>query len=321
MKKLALSLGIILFGIIAGQVVKYLQKGKTDTKTQKTSNMMNKIRLLAFLIFNPVVLINAYWIVDFSSITMLVVPFICLTVLAVGGIVALFASKILKHNNKQKSAMFGCGTFSNLGTIGGLITLIFLGDEAYTIAALYFVFESFYNYLFAYPMVKGIAEGKGGEKSSLLKIFKDPSIITYVGSIFVGLGLNFSGLERPNFMTAYNTFMVPTVSFMLTFAISYKMEFQKIKSSIPEGMIAILIKYIISPIVAVSIGYAFGLQHIADGLVIKVLLIMSLVPCGFNSILTPTIYKSDKDVANSVWIMNMVALLVVIPLEYIFLVL
>ncbi len=320
MKKLALSLGIILFGIIAGQIVKHVSKNKSVEQVAKTSSTLDKIRLTAFLIFNPVVMVNAYWIIDFSTISMLVLPFICLTLLFCGGMIGLLVSKIRKHSDQERAAMFGCCSFSNLGTIGGLLVLIFLGEEAYTIAALYFLFENFYNYLFAYPMIKTLGEGKSEGKRNLLGIFKDPAIIIYVSAIFVGLALNFAGIKRPDFMTSYNNLMVPLTSFMLTFAISYKMEFQKIKSSMVEGFICIGIKYVFCPILAVSVAYAFGLQNIADGLVIKTLIIMSMTPCGFNSILTPTIYKADKDVANSVWIMNMVALVVVISLQYIFIV-
>ncbi len=316
MKDLMMSLGIIIVGISLGQLVKYMQKGRSEDKVAQTTARMNKIREFAFLILNPVVMVNAYWVINFSRISMLSLPIICLIVLGAGGGISLLASKALKHTKEQKASMFGCGTFSNLGTIGSLITLIFLGEEAFAIAALYLLFESFYNYLFAYPMIKGISEGGRKNNKKWWSVFSDVTIIVYVSSIFVGLALNLSGLSRPTIMGNYNTYMVPVISFLLTFAISYKMEFKKIQSNFMEGIICIGIKYCFSPILAVSLGMLLGLQHIQDGLIIKVLIIMSTVPCGFNSILVPTIYKSDADVANSVWIMSMIMLIVTIPLEY-----
>lgn len=314
MEKLIFSLSIIIVGIICGQFIKRTTSNKSNITL--VSKRMDQIRVFAFLILNPIVMINSYWIIDFNNISMLILPFICLIVLFVGGAVALFISNVLKHNSQEKASMFACGTFSNLGTIGGLITLTFLGEKAFTIAALYFLFESFYNFLIAYPIIKYIGEGKSDSNDKWWLVFYDKTIIIYIISIIVGVSLNLIGLQRPQIMTDYNNIMIPVISFLLTFAISYKMEFRKIKSNLSEGIIGIIIKVIVSPIVAILVAYLFGLQNIENGLVIKVLLIMSTVPCGFNSILVPTIYKADKDVANSIWIMTMIASLMVLPIIY-----
>ncbi len=218
--------------------------------------------------------------------------------------------------------MFGCATFSNLGTIGGLIVFSFLGEVAFSIAAMYFVLESFYNYLFAYPVVKSIGDGITDDSLSekIKGLLKDPSIVIYVSAVFVGVILNLSGLQRPEFMAQYNNIMIPVVSFFLISTIAFRMEFTKMKSYFKEGALIVFIKYVFSPVLAVCLGYVFGLHHLENGLVMKTLIIMSMTPCGFNSIIVPTLYNVDKDLANSSWIFSMLSLIVVVPLEYIFLV-
>ncbi len=318
MEKMILSFGIIIVGVIIGQVVKFLKNTK-DEHTQKIWEIfIERSRKFTFFVLNPIVMINSYWIIDFSNISIFALPFICVAVLALSGGIGLLVSKGLKHNNEQKASMFAVSTFSNLGTIGGLITFSFFGETAFAIAAMFIFFESFYNYLIGYPLVKAIGENVKGTRVKAKDFLKDPSIVIYVSAVFVGLFFNMSGFERPHVMGVYNEYAIPTVSFLLISAIATKMDLGKTKTFIKEGVAVILIKYLFAPLVAILVALACGLQNLENGLVLKVVIIMTLVPCGFNSILVPTIYKADKDVANTAWVFSMIALAVVVPLEYLF---
>ncbi len=318
MEKMILSFGIIIVGVFVGQILRAWHN-KKDEKLQRQSELIiERVRKFTFFVLNPIVLINSYWIIDFSNVSIFILPFICVIVLALSGAIGLFVSKKLQHSSEQKASMFAVSTFSNLGTIGGLIAFSFFGEKAYAIAAMFIFFESFYNYLVCYPLVKAIGENVKESRSKLKDFLKDPSIVIYVSAVFVGIALNFSPFERPQFMTLYNEIAIPTVSFLLLSAVAFKMNLGKTKTFAKEGITVILIKYVFAPLVALSIAYAFGLQNLENGLVINTLIIMTLVPCGFNSILVPTIYKADKDVANTAWIFSMLALAIVVPLEYIF---
>ncbi|MFI3257439.1 MAG: hypothetical protein R3Y36_03985 [Spirochaetales bacterium] len=119
-------------------------------------------------------------------------------------------------------------------------------------------------------------------------------------------------------MAVYNEYMIPTVSFLLISAIAFKMDLSKTKTFFREGIIIVGIKFLLAPIIGIGMGLLFGLQYPENGLIIKVITVMTPVPCGFNSILVPTIYKADKDVANTAWIFSMIALAVAVPLEYLY---
>ncbi len=318
MQKMILSFGIIIIGVIVGQLLKYWHSSKDEKLKKQIELYIEKVRKITFFVFNPIVLINSYWIIDFSNVSIFVLPFICVIVLALNGGIGLLVSKGLKHTAEQKASMFAVSTFSNLGTIGGLIAFSFFGEKAFAIAAMFIFFESFYNYLVGYPLVKAIGENVRGNRAKVKEFLKDPSIVIYVSAVFVGVLLNFSPLERPNFMGIYNEFAIPAVSFLLLGAVAFKMDLGKTKAFVKEGLAVIAIKYLFAPLVAVALAFVFGLQKLENGLVLNVIIIMTLVPCGFNSILVPTIYKADKDVANTAWIFSMLALAVVVPLEYLF---
>ena len=318
MAKMILSFGIIIAGVFVGQIIKKWHSTKDVVSKKKIENTTEIIRKLAFFWLNPIIMVNSYWVIDFSNVSIFALPFICVIGLVICGAVGLLISKKLKHTCEQQSAMFAGSTFSNLGTIGGLITFSFFGEKAFTIAAMFIFFESIYNYLIAYPIVKSLGEGQQGIQGRLKDLLKDPSIVIYVSAVIVGALLNFSPLDRPQFMALYNEYMIPIVSFMLISMVAFKMDLGKTKTFVKEGLIIICIKYLFAPVLGICLAFLFGLQHIDDGLVVKVVAIMTLVPCGFNSILVPTIYKADKDIANTVWVFSMVALAIVVPLEYLF---
>ncbi len=319
MNKVIFSFVIIFFGLIIGQVIKYFAYKKDEQERLKIINIIATTRKITFFIFNPIILINSYWLIDFSNVSILMLPLICILVLPLSGVIGLLFSKLYKHTKEENAAMFSCSTFSNSGTIGGLIVFSFLGEAAFIIAAMYIAFESFYNYIIAYPVVKAIGEGRSNFIGRFKEMIKDHSIVVYVSTIFIGIILNFSPLQRPSIMSLYNEIMIPTVSFSLTFTIAFTMNFGRVKSYMKEGITVIVIKFLIAPIIAVTIGMIFNLHNIENALIMKVIIVMNLIPSGFNSILVPTIYKVDKDLANSAWIYSMIAFFIVIPFEYILL--
>ncbi|MGL5722517.1 MAG: AEC family transporter [Brevinema sp.] len=320
MRKVFLSFGIIIVALVMGQFFKYLYDRKVLSNKENFDFLIDTVRKIAFFGLNPIIMVNSYWIINFQDISILFLPFICIFILLLSGGLGILFSKSFKHSKEECAAMFGCATFSNLGTIGGLLSFSFLGEKAFAISAMYFVLESFYNYLFAYPVVKLIGNNFNNSiNKKFRELLKDKSIIIYVSAVFIGVILNLFGPKRPTFMASYNNVMIPTVSFLLICTISFRMEFTKVNSYIREGISIIFIKFIFSPILAILVALLFKLHHLENGLVLKVLIIMTLVPCGFNSILVPTIYNADKELANSVWIFSMIALVIVIPLEYLFL--
>ncbi len=318
MSKLLFSFGLIFLGICTGQIIKKLQN--RISQRIPLHKVMIILRDIAFLILNPIVLINSFWIVDTSNITLIVLPFICIITLALGGGLALVFSRAFKHSNTKKAAMYACGTLSNVGTVGSLVVFTFLGEYAYSIAAMFYVFEPFYVFLIGYTFTKALCEGNFNIKERLKGVITDKPLLIYFSAILIGIALNFSSLTRPVFMEKYNQHMIPLVSFTLIFTTAYKMHIGKIKHNLRESFVIVGIKYVFIPLSALCIAYFFGLQHIENGLVIKVLIIMTLIPTSFNSLMLPDLFNADRDIINSAWIMTMLPLAFIIPLEYLFLV-
>jgi len=76
----------------------------------------------------------------------------------------------------------------------------------------------------------------------------------------------------------------------------------------------IIIKSLIVPAAAVSLGIAFGLHRIANGLPIQVVLILSTMPVGFTALVPPTLYNLDLNLANANWLYSTASLIITIPI-------
>ncbi len=318
MSKLIFIFAIIFLGILAGQFVKRFQS-KLSQEVPLHS-IMNSIRTIAFLVFNPIVLVSSFWIVDFTNVTLITLPLLCTGMMLFLGFLATIISKLLNHTKEQRAAMFSVGTSSNVGIIGSLIVFTFFGERAYSIALMYYMFEPFYIFIVSYSIIKTILHGTFDIKSALKSIITDKTIIIYLSAIILGLLLNISPIERPSFLGIYNEYMIPLVSFMLIFSASYKMRLEKIQHNMKEGFLHVGLKYIISPIVAITIAYLLGYQNFENALLIKIVLILNLVPSSFNALMLPDLFKTDRDITNTVWVMTTAFLAIIIPLEYIFLI-
>ncbi len=91
------------------------------------------------------------------------------------------------------------------------------------------------------------------------------------------------------------------------------MRFSCVKTFFKPALMIAGVKFLIVPVLVVSIGYGLGLAHIDNGLPLKVALILSSMPVGFIAMVPPTIYKLDIDMANSCWLLTNAFLLFQVP--------
>ncbi len=123
---------------------------------------------------------------DFSNIKIISVPFIGISALVFGMLLALLSSKLFKHNKKDKGAMFCLGSSTNIGSIGALLCYTVFGEAGFIICALYKIFELPFYYLFVYPVASSYSQNKkNARKQWYMKLITDPIIQVYIGSIII----------------------------------------------------------------------------------------------------------------------------------------
>jgi predicted permease len=227
----------------------------------------------------------------------------------------LAAAILLNRSDRQKGTLFCCGSFTNIGSIGALVSFVFLGESGFALIALYKLFEEIIYYSIGFPIARYFS---GGDREStfgqrLRTVATDPFFLAATGAFVCGFVLNLSGIPRPFFYETVNAFFVPAGTFILLTSIGLGMRFSSLAGRFTDGLAMILIKFIIIPTVAVAAAYLAGLNAIDDGLPLKVVLIASSMPVAFTALVAVSIYDLDLDLANACWLITTASLLVVVP--------
>ena len=316
MNKMLFSLLIVFAGLISGYTFQIL----ADKKVIKLPVSMKKIRrslqIITLSAVIPLTVIISVWIAPLKHVEIFSLPLFGIFAVLLGGAVSYIISGFLHMDRDQRGVYTIVGGFANMGSLGGLIAFILLGEVGFALVAFYQMFEKFVYFLIGFPFAKNHSihhtEDKS-LKSFFLEVVKDPVITINLAALLIGTVLNLSGIERPFYFTKVNHIMVPAGSFLLIFSIGLAMKFGKMKDYIHASLILIFIKSVFVPAVVFMIAYLSGLGNIENGLVLRFLLILSSMPVSFIAMVPPTIYDMDQDLANTCWFFTTMSLVITIP--------
>jgi len=313
------SIVLIIFGLTVGKQLKACKVKNVIPESVPLERILQWSTKFVIIVFNPVIIIGAVWLVDLNDSKLIILPILGGFTLILGGLLSLLASKLLKLNRQKMGSMFTSGGFSNWGSFGVLICFMFLGEESLAFAALFMLLEQFLYYSAFFPIAKLFGESKEADKrwrDTFLKLFKDPLIVASFLAIVIGIVLNASRLERPDFYSTITEVLVPLLTFILVVATGYNMKFNAVKGYVKESIVISTIKFIVVPVIIVTTAFLFNLHNLNQGVVISVILIMSVMPPAFLSLVPPQLYKLDIDLANSSWLFNTALWLLLLPVMY-----
>ena len=324
MTKFLVSMGLIVLGLALGQLLKAFSSQSADGG-MALSLWIRRMQMTALLVINPVITLGAFWRVRLDDPNYVALPLLGLAALALGGLLGWLFSRLLQHSRAKTGAMLVSASFTNLGNFGGFICFVFFGEGSYAFVSIYKMFEECFYYLIGYPLAKsygtdihgpvpGPFQPRAGNR--FVRVITDPFIRVYFVSITLGILLNFSGLPRPGFYQAMNSVLIPVSSLLLVLSVGYNMRFKAIQAYRKECLWVATVKFAIIPIVITGAAWLLGIGSMKEGLVLKVVLVLSAMPPAFNSLIPPQIYGLDTDLANSCWLFCTGALVVVIPVLY-----
>ena len=313
--KLLYSFAIILAGLLSGYALQALVVRGFIRLPLSIDALRKGLQRAALLFVNPVAIVGATWIVSIRDATLAALPFVGLFAIITGGVLALGAARLLRLPPKKTGALFCCGSFTNIGSIGALLCYMFLGEPGFALVPIYKIFEELSYYSTGFPIAKyysgsSLAEGRWDRAKSLAR---DPLIIVSVSSLLVGGALNLGGLERPAIYGTVNAVFIPLQAFMLLVSVGLALRFRKVGNYLRESAVVAAIKFAAVPALACSLAYGLGFGAIDGGLPLKVVLILSSMPVAFNALIPPSIYDLDLDLANSCWFVTTALLAIVLP--------
>jgi predicted permease len=317
--KIIISLGYIFFGLIVGYIIQQLELRKVIRLPISLENFRKLLQKIGLLFFMPISFIGALWIIKIDNIKIVALPFLGIFALLIGGALGLTAAEHFHLKRKDAGSMFTCGSFTNIGSIGGLICYLFLGEEGFALVPIYKLFEQVVYYAIGFPIAKSFSNNvvkKENIISQLKEIFTDIFVIVALISIAIGIFLNLSGIERPVFYRTINAIFIPAGTVILLVSIGLAMKFGKVKSYIKESISVSIIKFVLVPSIISTIAFFLGYRIIEGGLPLKVVIILSSMPVAFSALIPVSIYDLNLDLANSCWLVTTLSLIVILPLLF-----
>jgi len=313
--KLLFSFSIIVFGILLGYAIQGLSARGLIRLPVSLDALRKGLQRTALLFVNPVAIVGATWIVSIRHVSLAALPFVGLFAIVAGGVLALGAARLLALPPRKTGALFCCGSFTNIGSIGALVCYLFLGEPGFALVPIYKIFEEISYYSTGFPIAKyysgsTVAEGRWDRVKGLAR---DPLIIVSVSSLLLGGALNLSGLERPAVYGTVNAVFIPLGAFMLLISIGLALRLRRVGDYLKEGASVAAIKFALVPLMASTLAWSLGFGSIDAGLPLKVVMILSAMPVAFNALIPPSIYDLDLDLANSCLLITMALLVVVLP--------
>ena len=317
MDKLFFSLGIIVVGLSAGYLLQRLTDARIVRLPLSIDALRKGLQRIALLLVLPITVLGAIWIVDVRSVSIAALPLIGIGAIALGGILALGASRLIHLEPRQAGAFIPCGSFTNIGSIGALICYVYLGEKGFALVPIYKLFEELTYYTVGFPIAKYFSTMDGKQDTPRVRfkaLISDPFILVALSSITLGGILNVSGLARPDLFSTVNAIFIPLGTGLLLISIGLAMRFKRVRYYLKEGSLVAAIKFIAVPCCATAAAWCIGYGTLENGLPLKVVLILSSMPVAFNALIPPSIYDLDLDLANACWFLTTCALIVVLPI-------
>ena len=316
MDRLLLTLAIIFVSLIAGYLFQqWVRSGRSPLDEEAMRSLRLRIQKGAMFGLIPLSAMLSLWGLPSPDIRLLSLPVLGVAAWICGGLMALILSRMMGLSRKQTGSMFCCGTFTNIGAVGSLVSVMLFGEQTIAIAALYRLCEEIYYFGIAMPIARWHGQPEGGKAHFSLRDFRlEPVLKVILCALGLGIMLNLVGVPRPAlFGTLSSAAMIlGTVCFLLSIGMSLRIS--RMACYARQSAAISLIKFVGCPLVIVALAMFFGLGDIDGGLPLKVVAILAAMPVAMNALIPPSLFDLDLDLANACWVFTTLELIVVLPI-------
>ncbi len=317
MGQLIFVLVVSIGSIAVGYAMQHVLTGFRVAGATGLGAISRVLKLAAFFFLNPVAILSTFWGLALPSPSVLAFPFLGLLSVVLGAAGAMAAIRLFRVPPEQAASVFTCGVFSNVVTFGGLIAYTMFAEAGYGLAQLFTVLMSPAYYMIGYPVSSNIARGEERVlRVSSENLKENPYLVIPLIAIGAGILLRVWGPARPEVLTHVVAVLVPCVAAMLGIAIGLTLRFSLIGGYRRDILIVLVIRHALVPLVMIPLAAVLGFGSVGDGLALKTVVILSVMPVAFNALVPPAIYGFDLDLANSAWIASTSTLVVALPVLF-----
>ena len=149
MDRLLLTLVIIFTSLIAGYAFQqWVRSGRSPLNEDSMKALRLRVQKGAMFGLIPLSAMLSLWGLPSPDARLLALPALGVAAWVCGGVLALLLSRLMGLERRQAGSMFCCGTFTNIGAVGSLVSVMLFGEQTIAIAALYRLCEEIYYFLF-----------------------------------------------------------------------------------------------------------------------------------------------------------------------------
>ncbi|WP_392559032.1 AEC family transporter [Orbus mooreae] len=218
-------------------------------------------------------------------------------------------SRIAKYSNKDRCAMILSSCFMNNGNYGTPVILVFFGQLGFNLAVIAMVLQQF---VMSTVGIYYAAKGSGNQdvvnqKEVILKVVRMP--VAY-GAL---LGIIFQLCQIPLSPSILNSVAMIGDSSIVVIMLILGMQLAKLKIAQFEYSkiaVALLVRMVISPLVALSIVYFMPI----DDMYKAILIVLAAMPSAANTTLLAVQFDTKPQLVSSATLISTIVSLITLPI-------
>lgn len=310
--RLILSISIIAVSLFAGWLARVYQDGG-HLHGWNLKKIRMWLQTIAIYILMPVSASLSLWGLPRPKLELLYLPILGLMAYIWGGGLAIFTAKFLRMSSRQTGSFFCCGSFTNIGAVGALVCLLFLGENSIALVALYRLLEEIYYFSIVFPIAKWFGQAKSGEKLCFRTFRPDSPLFIIICALLLGITLNLIHVPRPVAAGVVASGALITATVFFLFAIGLTLRFTRIGRDLLPGIWMTAIKYLGIPALIVPAAIFLDMGAIENGLPLKTVTVLCSMPVAMTALIPPALFNLDTDLANTCWVISTVCLVIWLP--------
>ncbi len=313
-ERLVLTLAIIFVSLCLGYWCRILtEKGSLSLSAPQLLTLRKRLQTFAIFGLLPFSAMLSLWGLPKPDSGLIALPLLGIASYIWGGALALFLARLLKMDRAKTGSFYCCGTFTNLGAVGALVCLVFLGENTIALVALYRLFEEIYYFSVSYPIAGWYGQKNSGATLSFRDFKFSPVLAVILAALGLGITLNLLGVPRPEPLGIVASAAMLTATVFFLFSIGLSLKLSRMLCYWQAGLAICAIKFIGAPLAIIAIAGGMGYGTYNDGLALKVVAILSAMPVAMTALVPPTLFDLDVDLANACWIFSTLGLIGVLP--------
>lgn len=314
LQRLLLTLAVIFISLALGWITRRgAESGALGIASQTLDSIRTKLQTAAIFGLLPLSAMLSIWGIPEPEPGLLALPLLGLASYILGGVLALAAARIMRLSRIQTGSFYCCGTFTNIGAVGGLVCLLFLGENSIALVALYRLLEEIFYFSVAFPIAKWYSPDNKEQTLSFRSFKFTPMLGAIIAALGLGILLRLADVPRPGIcgVLAAAAMFAATVFFL--YAIGLTLCFSRIPGYVPQCAALCAIKFAIIPVLIIPLAMGMGYGDYDGGLPLRTAAILCSMPVAMTALVPPSLFRLDIDLANACWIVSTLCLIIVLP--------